>query len=95
MCCCLLNVNTRLFAEWLKCCLVVNWGGGAADMSRAFSRIMRVLCRPFSFSGICVYGRQNFKLHRRCTFLKNETLSMLKHAGCKIYSLDEERMAPF
>lgn len=74
MSCCLLNVNTRLFAEWLKCSLAVNWGGRTTNMSRASSRIMRILCGPFSFSGVCVSRRrrQNFKAHMQFTFLKME-----------------------
>lgn len=72
MSCCLLNVNTRLFAEWLKCSLAVNWGGWTTNMSRTFSRSIQVLCRPFSFGGICVYRRkrQNFKPHMLFTFLR-------------------------
>lgn len=94
MSCCLLNVNTRLFAEWLKCSLAVNWDGLATNMSRAFSRRIQVLRRPFSFSGICVYRRkrQNFKTSYAIYLLKNETLSVLKYVRYKKCCLDEGRM---
>lgn len=87
------NMNTRPFADWLKCSLAVNWGGRATSMSRAFSRRIQV-CKPLSFSGVCVYGswRQKFKPHMLMYLLKNETLSSLKYIRGKKRPLDEERM---